>query len=68
MLSSKWTSNPRVFPMSGFELLDPSSPKIEEETLPTYAPKKYDPVQQGEILSDRYQVLTKLGYDVTSTV
>ncbi|QMW38800.1 hypothetical protein G4B11_002036 [Aspergillus flavus] len=35
MLSSKWTSTPREFPTSGFELLDASS-KIEEETLPTY--------------------------------
>lgn len=67
MLSSNWTSAPRVFPTSGFELLEPSS-KIEEETLPTYSPEKYYPVQQGEIFNDRYQALAKLGYGVTSTV
>lgn len=39
---------PRVFPISGFELLDPSS-KTEEEMLPTYFSEKYYPVQQGKI-------------------
>ncbi|KAJ5551034.1 hypothetical protein N7461_005732 [Penicillium sp. DV-2018c] len=67
MFSSKWTSTPRVFPTLGFELLDPSC-KIEEETLPTYSPEKYYPVQQGDIFNNRYQVLSKLGYGVTSTV
>ncbi|KAB8210260.1 U4/U6 small nuclear ribonucleo protein PRP4 [Aspergillus parasiticus] len=67
MLSSTWISTPRKFPTWGFELLDASS-KIEEETLPTYSPEKYYPVQQGEVLNDRYQVLAKLGYGVTSTV
>ncbi|KAJ5787427.1 kinase-like domain-containing protein [Penicillium paradoxum] len=66
MFSSKWTSKPRVFPTSGFELIDPSS-KIEEETLPTYSPERYYPVQQGEIFDNRYQALSKLGYGVTST-
>ncbi|KAJ5595509.1 uncharacterized protein N7459_001717 [Penicillium hispanicum] len=67
MLSSTWKSAPRVFPTSGFESLDPSL-QIEEETLPTYSPEKYYPVRQGEIFNDRYQVLAKLGYGVTSTV
>lgn len=67
MFSSNWTSTPRVFPTSGFELLDPSC-KIEEETLPTYSSEKYYPVQQGRILNDRYQVISKLGYGVTSTI
>ncbi|KAE8308394.1 kinase-like domain-containing protein [Aspergillus transmontanensis] len=67
MLSSAWISTPREFPTSGFELLDASS-KIEEETLPTYSPEKYYLVQQGEVLNDRYPVLAKLGYGVTSTV
>lgn len=47
--------------------IDPTS-QIEEETLPTYQPHGYYPVQQGEILNERYQVLAKLGYGVTSTV
>ncbi|KAE8357311.1 kinase-like domain-containing protein [Aspergillus caelatus] len=42
--------------------------KVEEETLPPYSPEKYYPVQQGEVFNDRYQVLAKLGYGVTSTV
>jgi non-specific serine/threonine protein kinase len=65
--SSQWTSVPRKFPVSGFELLD-SDIEIEEETLPTYQPEKYYPVQQGEILNDRYQTTAKVGYGVTSTV
>ncbi|KAE8165465.1 U4/U6 small nuclear ribonucleo protein PRP4 [Aspergillus tamarii] len=67
MSSSQWTSEPRVFPSTGFSLLD-TSLKIEEETLPTYQPEKYYPTQIGEVLDNRYQVLAKLGYGVTSTV
>ncbi|PYI01188.1 U4/U6 small nuclear ribonucleo protein PRP4 [Aspergillus sclerotiicarbonarius CBS 121057] len=67
MSSSQWTSVPRNFPSSGFKLLD-SSLHIEEETLPTYEAQKYYPIQQGEVLNNRYQVLAKLGYGVTSTV
>ena len=67
MSSSRWTSAPRKFPSSGFDLID-TSVEIEEETLPNYHPDKYYPVQQGEILNDRYQILAKLGYGVTSTV
>lgn len=65
--SSQWTSTPRAFPTSDFEVLDPSL-KIEEETLPTYVPEKYYPAYQGEIFNDRYQASAKLGYGVTSTV
>ncbi|KAE8369968.1 U4/U6 small nuclear ribonucleo protein PRP4 [Aspergillus caelatus] len=67
MSSSQWTSEPRVFPLAGFSLLD-TSLKIEEETSPTYHPEKYYPTQIGEVLDNRYQVLAKLGYGVTSTV
>ncbi|PYI34792.1 U4/U6 small nuclear ribonucleo protein PRP4 [Aspergillus indologenus CBS 114.80] len=67
MFSSQWTSVPREFPSSGFKLLD-SSVHLEEETLPTYQAQKYYPIQQGEVLHNRYQVLAKLGYGVTSTV
>lgn len=67
MSSSQWTCKPRQFPSSGFKLLD-QSVKLEEETLPTYEPEKYYPVNQGEIFKDRYQALAKIGYGVTSTV
>ncbi|GLA25124.1 hypothetical protein ACMYSQ_000105 [Aspergillus niger] len=64
--SSQWKSPLTVFPTTD-ALIDPSI-EIEEETLPTYHPEKYYPVQQGEVLDNRYQVLAKLGYGVTSTV
>lgn len=67
MSPSQWICTPRVFPASGFESLDQSI-ELEEETLPTYKPEKYYPVNQGEILNDRYQGLAKIGYGVTSTV
>lgn len=67
VMSSQWTSVPREFPTSGFDLID-TSLEIEEETLSTYQPERYYPVQQGEVLNGRYQVLAKLGYGVTSTV
>lgn len=48
-------------------MLDPSV-ELDEETLPTYQPEKYYPIDQGEILNDQYQILAKIGYGVTSTV
>ncbi|KAK2752873.1 hypothetical protein FQN54_008026 [Arachnomyces sp. PD_36] len=57
----------RSFPRSGFQQIDPSS-EIEEETLPTYRREKYYPVKIGEVFDNRYQVVGKLGYGVTSTV
>ncbi|PGH15875.1 hypothetical protein AJ80_05406 [Polytolypa hystricis UAMH7299] len=66
-LSSQWTLAPRELPASGFELVD-SSVEVEEETLPGYAPERYYPVHLGNVLDNRYQVLAKLGYGVTSTI
>ncbi|QKX63522.1 uncharacterized protein TRUGW13939_10693, partial [Talaromyces rugulosus] len=66
-LSSQWKCTPKIFPASGFEVID-QSVEIDEETLSTYQPEKYYPVKQGEILNDRYQTLAKIGYGVTSTV
>ncbi|KAB8262945.1 kinase-like protein [Aspergillus pseudonomiae] len=60
-------AKPRVFPTSGFDIID-ASDRVEEETLPTYAPDKYYPIHIGELLDARYQVLVNLGYGVTSTV
>ncbi|GAD91968.1 CMGC protein kinase [Paecilomyces variotii No. 5] len=57
----------RVFPTAGFELID-TTEFVEEETLPSYNAANYYPVRIGEVLNRRYQVLTKLGYGVTSTV
>ncbi|KAM5503253.1 hypothetical protein McaMca56_001178 [Microsporum canis] len=64
---SSQLQTPLTFPTSGFELVD-TNEKIEEETLPTYNPKKYYPVRLGQIFQDRYQVVGKVGYGVFSTV
>ncbi|KAI9375122.1 kinase-like protein [Aspergillus egyptiacus] len=58
---------PRVFPISGFDTLDPRIP-LEEETFPSYRPERYYPVRLGEVFKARYQILTKLGFGASSTV
>lgn len=45
-----------------------SETKAEEERLLGYDPKNYYPVQLGQILHDRYQILIKLGFGAHSTV
>ncbi|GAB1205566.1 hypothetical protein APSETT445_004243 [Aspergillus pseudonomiae] len=47
-------AKPRVFHTSGFDIID-ASDRVEEETLPTYAPDKYYPIHIGEPLDARYQ-------------
>lgn len=42
--------------------------KIEEETLPYYTPFRYHPVSIGDCFNQRYEVASKLGYGVFSTV
>lgn len=54
-------------PISGFEVIDPAEP-FEEETLPGYDACMYCPAHIGDVFNDRYQVVAKLGYGVTSTV
>ncbi|UNI16933.1 hypothetical protein JDV02_003315 [Purpureocillium takamizusanense] len=58
---------PRVFPTSGFEIIDPCQ-KVEEERLPFYKQDDYYPMRMGEVIKDRYQVVAKLGYGTGSTV
>lgn len=67
MRFSQLQMSPLTFPKSGFDSIDVSE-KIEEETLPTYKAEKYYPAQIGDIFKDRYQIVGKLGYGVTSTV
>lgn len=57
----------RNFPSSGFVTL-PATEKLEEETMPSYKPEDYYPVDIGEVFDSRYQVVTKLGFGVNSTV
>ncbi|KAF2635566.1 kinase-like protein, partial [Massarina eburnea CBS 473.64] len=46
----------------------PADRKVEEETLPDYVASRYYPVRIGETFRDRYQVVGKLGFGITSTV
>lgn len=66
-IASRAPSPPITFPKSGFVVLN-TEDKIEEETLPFYSPHRYYPVHIGEVFKSRYQVVTKLGYGVNSTV
>lgn len=60
-------SPPVNFPKSKYVLINPEN-KIEEETLPYYNSERYYPVRIGQVFTSRYQVTTKLGYGVNSTV
>jgi len=44
-----------------------STDPIEEETLPKYRPENYYPVSIGQVFSERYKVLAKLGFGGGST-
>ena len=65
LFSRAW--KPLTFPKDGFIPI-PSSQNIEEETLPDYVASRYYPVQIGEVLRARYQIVGKLGFGATSTV
>jgi hypothetical protein len=58
---------PLAFPKEGFPSILPDV-KVEEETHPKYLAKRYYPVQLGDVLKSRYQVVGKLGWGVTSIV
>lgn len=56
----------RVFPTSGFHVF--SKPhKVDEENYSWYSPSDFYPIHIGEVIRDRYQVITKLGYGTAST-
>lgn len=52
---------------SAFTVLPPDIP-IEEERIPGYDSKHFYPVNPGDILHDRYEILAKLGFGSFSTV
>ncbi|GAW21458.1 hypothetical protein ANO14919_109770 [Xylariales sp. No.14919] len=58
---------PRVFPTSGFEIIDPSK-NIEEEGMSVYKPEIFYPVRLGEVFQNRYQVVAKIGFGSSSTI
>ncbi|PGH16528.1 CMGC/SRPK protein kinase [Helicocarpus griseus UAMH5409] len=48
--------------------LRPSLPTIEEDARPNYDVKKYYPARVGETLSEKYRLISKLGWGGDSTV
>jgi hypothetical protein len=55
------------FPTSGFEVIKQSQ-ILEEERFEGFKKGRYYPVNIGEVLGSKYQVLGKLGFGTTSTV
>lgn len=62
LYSSPWPLSKAVAPA-----LDQRQP-IEEEKTPYYDPKRFYPTYLGQVLNERYQIATKLGYGTNSTV
>ncbi|OAA68199.1 protein kinase [Niveomyces insectorum RCEF 264] len=58
---------PHISNGSLFETL-PVHDAIEEERMPGYNAERFYPVQLGEVLGARYQVIAKLGFGTASTV
>ncbi|CAG8360929.1 unnamed protein product [Penicillium salamii] len=46
----------------------PSQSLLDEEKCPRYSPKSCYPAKPGEILAERYQLMTKIGWGSGSTV
>jgi hypothetical protein len=42
--------------------------RVEEEICPGYDSKRFYPARPGEVLANRYQILVKVGWGVSSTV
>lgn len=58
---------PLVFPKEGIPSI-PASEKVEEEDIPGYNATRYYPARIGQIFQNRYQVVGKLGFGISSTV
>jgi len=46
----------------------PADAPIEEERIPGYEPKRFLPVNPGDLLNNRYKIVVKVGWGTTSTV
>lgn len=46
----------------------PQNVSVDEEICPGYDSKKFYPASAGEVLANRYQILVKVGWGVSSTV
>ncbi|KAK5996744.1 Serine/threonine-protein kinase SRPK [Cladobotryum mycophilum] len=62
LYQTPWPSSPAPAP-----LIDPAQ-LVEEEKTPYYDPVRFYPAQLGQIVNERYQIATKLGYGSSSTV
>ncbi|KAI0975281.1 serine threonine protein kinase, CMGC group [Xylaria arbuscula] len=58
---------PLSFTNANFPRL-PADTKIDEELYPDYLASRYYPVQIGDVLRERYQIVGKLGFGASSTV
>ncbi|KAG7152046.1 Serine/threonine-protein kinase spk-1 like [Verticillium longisporum] len=58
---------PLTFSNSNFIRIPPGE-RVEEELFPDYKASRYYPVIIGQVLKDRYQIVGKLGFGVSSTV
>ncbi|TPX24725.1 hypothetical protein DIZ76_010161 [Coccidioides immitis] len=65
-LFSSFRRKPLPPPLPG-PLLHQDEP-VDEEICPGYNSKKFYPASPGEVLADRYQILVKVGWGVSSTV
>ena len=61
------STTPLTFPSAGFKEL-PITTKFEEEEVPGYVSEDFYPVRMGEVFNAQYQVVSKLGHGVGSTV
>lgn len=60
-------SPPMRLPINSFEIVSESD-VLEEEANEEYKAGLYYPMTIGEVLASKYQVIGKLGFEVTSTV
>jgi len=60
-------SLPRLFPTTGFDVIN-NSHRVEEETWEWYTPDEFYPVRIGQVFKSKYQVVGKLGYGAYATV
>lgn len=64
-LSSPLRRKPLPSPPPGPLL--PQDEPVDEEICPGYNSKRFYPAKPGEVLANRYQVLVKVGWGVSST-
>ena len=58
----------KLFPMPSSGPSLPPGILVDEEISPVYDSKYFYPAKPGEVLTDRYQIMVKVGWGVSSTV